>query len=56
MKKILLILTALTVSAAAFAEKITTVAKITSGYKYYIGATTGENDYYFYVAICIWYR
>lgn len=49
MKKILLILTALTVSAAAFAEKITTVAEITSGYKYYIGATTGGNDYYFYV-------
>ena len=49
MKKILLILTALTVSAAAFAEKITTVAGITSGNKYYIGATTGETDYYFYV-------
>ena len=49
MKKILLILTALTVSAAAFAEKITTVAGITSGYKYYIGATTGGKDYYFYV-------
>ena len=49
MKKILLILIALTVSAAAFAEKITTVAEITSGYKYYIGATTGGKDYYFYV-------
>ena len=49
MKKILLILTALTVSAAAFAEKITTVAGITSGNKYYIGATTGGNDFYFYV-------
>ena len=47
MKKILLILTALTVSAAAFAEKITTVAGITSGYKYYIGATTGGDDFYF---------
>lgn len=49
MKKILLILTALTVSAAAFAEKITTVEGITSGNKYYIGATTGGNDFYFYV-------
>ena len=49
MKKILLILTALTVSAAAFAEKITTVAEITSGNKYYVGATTGDKDYYFYV-------
>ena len=48
MKKIFLILTALTVSAAAFAEKITTVAGITSGNKYYIGATTGGKDYYFY--------
>ena len=48
MKKILLILTALTVSAAAFAEKITTVAGITSGNKYYIGATTKGTDYYFY--------
>ena len=48
MKKILLILTALTVSAAAFAEKITTVAGITSGNKYYIGATTSSTDYYFY--------
>lgn len=49
MKKILLILTALTVSAAAFAEKITTVAEITSGNKYYIGATTDDKDSYFYV-------
>ena len=48
MKKILLILTALTVSAAAFAEKITTVAEITSSNRYYIGATTGGNDFYFY--------
>ncbi|MCQ2328805.1 MAG: hypothetical protein MJZ59_05630, partial [Paludibacteraceae bacterium] len=29
--------------------KITTIAGITSGKKYYIGATTGGKDYYFYV-------
>ena len=49
MKKIFLILTALVMSVAVFAQKITTPSGITSGNKYYIGATTGSNDFYFYV-------
>ena len=49
MKKTFLFLAALAVSVSLSAEKITTVAGITSGNKYYVGATTGGNDYYFYV-------
>ncbi len=50
MKKFFLILTVLTMSVAAFAqEKITSPSEITSGNKYYIGATTGDDDFYFYV-------
>ena len=36
-------------AANAWGQKITTLAGITSGSKYYIGATTSSNDYYFYV-------
>mgnify|MGYP003292038219 CR=1 FL=1 len=49
MKKTFLFLAALAVSVSLSAEKITTLAGITSGNKYYVGATTGGNDFYFYV-------
>ena len=50
MKKTFLFLAALAMSAMMMAaEKITTVAGITSGNKYYVGATTGDKDSYFYV-------
>ena len=35
--------------AKAWGQKITTLADITSGNNYYIGATTSSTDYYFYV-------
>lgn len=35
------------VSVGAWAQKITSVSGITSGHKYYIGATTDGTDYYF---------
>ncbi len=49
MKKAFLFIAALAMSVSLSAEKITTVAGITSGNKYYVGATTGDKDYYFYV-------
>lgn len=49
MKKTFLFLAALAMSVSLSAEKITTLAGITSGNKYYVGATTGGKDYYFYV-------
>ncbi len=49
MKKTFLFLAALAMSVSLSAEKITTLAGITSGNKYYVGATTGDKDYYFYV-------
>ena len=49
MKKTFLFLVALVMSVGLSAEKITTVAGITSGNRYYIGATTSSTDYYFCV-------
>ncbi len=49
MKKAFLFIAALAMSVSLSAEKITTVAGITSGNQYYVGATTGDKDYYFYV-------
>lgn len=47
--KTLLTLALALVAGNAWGEKITTIAGITSGKQYYIGATTSSTDYYFYV-------
>lgn len=47
--KTLLTLALALVVGNAWGEKITTIAGITSGKQYYIGATTSSTDYYFYV-------
>ncbi|MCQ2339586.1 MAG: bacterial Ig-like domain-containing protein [Paludibacteraceae bacterium] len=45
----LALLLVMLMSVNVWGEKITTVAGITSGNKYYVGATTGDKDSYFYV-------